>query len=155
MSEDFHTFDHPHPTSPLVEPLDDEGREFLAEALEVAVALRLPEGMAELSQLFTDRREQWFAMPEEERPDPNDFITAVSVLVGQRLAQTLGVDWVIYTDDEGTDLALQVPGERLHEAQNLYVFPLDGIASRWPQDGDGDVLAYYEGVTGYVREQFK
>jgi hypothetical protein len=155
MSEEFQTFDRIRPLSPTITPLDDEARAFLAEALEVATALGLPENIAELSALFQERREHWFAMDERDRPDPNDFVTAVSVVVGQRLAQVLGVDWVMYRDADGESLALLVEADRLEEGQDLYVFPIDGISSRWPQDGDDEVLAYYEGVSSYVREQLK
>lgn len=154
MSEEFHSFT-PRPPSPTVEELDDEARAFLTEAIEVAQALGLPEDVAELSRIFAERREQWYATASEERPDPNDFVTAVSALVAQRLAITLSLDWVRYTDDDGTDLALVVPAERVHEEQNLYIFPLDGVAARWPEEAEGDVLAYYEGVVATVRAELR
>lgn len=159
MSEDFGTSHLPGSPdrhfSPRVEELDDEAREFLAEALEVARVLGLPENMQHLSTLFGERRRQWYDSPESDRPDPNDFVTAVSVLVGQRLAHALSLDWVRYTDDDGTALALLAPAEKVHERQNLYIFPIDGVGARWPMDAEGEVLDYYEGVLAYVREQLR
>ena len=154
MSEDPGTFE-PRPPSPTIEELDEGSRALIAEALEVAQALGLPENIRELSDLFTERRAHWFGIPEAERPHPDDFITAVSALVAQRLALTLALDWVMYTDEDGTVLALMAPAEQVHADQNLYIFPLEGIAARWPEDGEGEVLAYYEGVVEHVRGQLR
>lgn len=155
MSEDLEGFDPTRPPSPTIEPLDDEATAFLEEAREVARALALPEGIDDISAIFASRRQQWFAMAEQDRPDPNDFITAVGVVVAERIAQTLNLDWVMYTDEDGTALALIVEAGRVTEDQNLYIFPLDGIASRWPEGEEGEVADYYAGVTAYVQDQLR
>lgn len=148
MSEDLERTD-----APTIVPIDEENQGFLHEALEVAQALGLPENVADLSELFAQRRAKWFADPEAERPDPSDFLIAVGVLIGERFARALDMEWVMYTDEDGDSLALMLDAEKTTEGETLYVFPFDGVAARWPDDGEGEIVDYYEGVCGYVKEQ--
>lgn len=155
MSEDFGNFLAPPPEgAPTLAPLDDEARRFVEEAAELARDIALPDDMTALSELFDDQRRQWYATPEAQRPDPNGLIAAVGSKVAESLKSELQLDWLLFTDANGTDIALVVEAERLARGESLYLFPFDAVAGRWEeQEPDGGVTLYHRGVVETVREE--
>jgi len=56
--------------------------------------------------------------------DPEEELKTFGIVFGQVLARELGMRWVVYRDDEGSDFALQ------YQDTELFVFPCDMIAKR-------------------------
>jgi hypothetical protein len=74
--------------------------------------------------VLDDLVEHWRLRPGGDRIDVNDLVNAVGISFGQHLANRLHLDWVIATDESGTDLALH--GEPGH----LVIFPANAVAKR-------------------------
>lgn len=61
---------------------------------------------------------------DDTRVDINTVINAVGIAMGQHLAKTADLTWVIATDDDGSDLALHgQPGD-------ILIFPANATAKR-------------------------
>lgn len=62
--------------------------------------------------------------------DPNAELTTFGIVFGQVLAREIPMRWVIYQDEQGSDLALQ------YQNLELFVFPCDMIAKRIEEGED-------------------
>lgn len=70
----------------------------------------------------------------ESGEDPNFFINMVGLAFGQYLVDTVGVAWVLATDEHGTEIAVHgQPGD-------ILVYPTNFVAKRW-ESGEAEFLA--------------
>lgn len=76
----------------------------------------------------------WTASLREQAQDPNPLINMVGIALGQHLVDTLGLRWVIASDEYGTELAVH------GEPGNVLVFPCNLVAKRW-QSGETTFIA--------------
>lgn len=74
----------------------------LRTAREAGVASDAPQ----LYRDFEDTVDQYIAALGAEEIDPTPFQQMFGVVVGEYLRKKLGMEWVIITDDYGTDLAI-------------------------------------------------
>lgn len=66
----------------------------------------------------------WANRPQKERIEPNDLVNALGIAFGQLLVETLGMKWMVATDEQGADLAVHsMPGD-------ILIFPTVAVAKR-------------------------
>lgn len=83
---------------------------------------------------------QWESTPAETREDPNPFINAVGIALGQHLVDALGLRWVIVTDQYGTEVAVHGdPG-------NVLIFPPNLVGKRFASRTTGFIAPLIEQV---------
>lgn len=69
----------------------------------------------------------WLALGSQDSNEINGAINAVGIRFGQFLVDEAGFQWVIATDQHGTDLAvLALPGRG-----DVLVYPANFVAKRW------------------------
>lgn len=86
----------------------------------------------------------------EGGPYTNDAISEVIALgtaFGDVLAQTLGLAWVRYCDDEGEELALR------YENTDVVVFPRTLLLTRLEEGGVVNLSVLYDEVCATVRQK--
>ncbi len=75
-------------------------------------------------------------------------IGTIGVAFGQRLVNEAGFEWVIVTDDYGTELAVRA----FPEKAEIVICPMDFVAKRW-EDGVTNFLdSGYEEIMQHVEE---
>lgn len=98
-----------------------------------------------LSVYFAEQRAEWFATPEDARPDPNPLINGVGAIVGDLFVQELGLRWVVASDEYGVEAAVSgSPGE-------ILVYPMNAVAKRWTPEAEGNLADYIGGTLEAVR----
>lgn len=83
-------------------------------------------------------------------PYTNDAVSEVIALgtaFGDVLANTLGMSWVRYCDDEGEELAL------CYENTDIVVFPRTMLLTRMEEGAPIDLTLLYEEVCALVRQR--
>ena len=73
-------------------------------------------------------------------------LQCLGVVLGDALAQELGLQWVMVDDESGRDPALQVPGT------TVLLFPLTMLAKRIERGEAVDVFELFNGVAAQVDE---
>jgi hypothetical protein len=69
----------------------------------------------------------WMHSPNDDSSDANAVINCIGVAFGQHLANTSPLEWVIASDDYGTELALYAfPGQG-----DVLVYPQNFVAKRY------------------------
>jgi hypothetical protein len=114
--------------TPRLEPLGDGERKWIEAHLRIARSF-----VAEYAQVQTEMLPTpealdtaWSAwLPDWERHDPNHIINAVGVVIGEHLVAELSLQWVLATDEYGTELAVH------GEPNNVLVFPANLDAKRF------------------------
>ena len=87
----------------------------------------------------------WAVQPVGEREDPNEVINALGMALGEHLARGLSLEWVVVTDEHGTDLALHGdPGDML-------LFPLSSTAKRY----ETQEYEFFEWFYDMIREDIQ
>jgi hypothetical protein len=99
-----------------------------------------------LDDLYAGWYEQWAAEPEDSREDPNDMINAVGLTFGQALVEGVGLDWVIVTDEHGTEIAVH------GEPGDILVFPPNLVAKRFERGETHFLQMVYDGIAEQVAE---
>jgi hypothetical protein len=107
---------------------------WLADNLARARAMATKYGgdatLAGLDGLWTT----WCAALRESGDDPNPLINMVGIALGQHLVDTLGLAWVLATDDAGTELAVH------GQPNDVLIYPCNLVGKRW-QSGETDFVA--------------
>ena len=80
------------------------------------------------------------------RPEQTYELQCLGVVLGDALAQELGLRWVMVDDESGRDPALQVPGT------TVLLFPLTMLAKRIERGEAVDVFELFNGVAARVDE---
>src|SRR5256885_11936526 len=115
------------PKGPKVEPLSQA--ELAWRDNQLAVAALIAERYTEANETppSLDRLDAcvtgWLA-DDDSRVDVNRLVNAVGVAFGVHLANHAALDWVIATDEQGSDLALH------GEPGNIILFPANAVAKR-------------------------
>ena len=125
-----------------------EANHEIARALADAVGLAGVDVLepANLDRVFAAWLEQWQALPEEDRDDPNPYINGVGIAFGQALVDRLGMRWVVASDEEGTELAVyRDPGDVL-------VYPPNLVAKRFVERETGFLEPLFDELEARLRE---
>lgn len=93
-----------------------------------------------------DFYDSWIETGEPQVEDPNIMINAAGVALGQLLSESLQIDWCIYEDQYGTDLALHTP------ANDVTLFPLSSVAKRFERRETSFLVGLYHGMVNQVNE---
>jgi hypothetical protein len=81
------------------------------------------------------------------RPDQTWELQSMGIVLGDALAQELGLRWVMVEDEYGRDPALAVPGK------SLLVFPLTMISKRVEANRPLDVFDLFNWAAQQVRDR--
>jgi hypothetical protein len=92
--------------------------------------------------------EGWQA-DDDSRADVNVLINGVGVAVGEHLSRQVGLDWVIATDEHGSDLALHGP------PGDILIYPANTVAKRVVAGETGFVRSLYDSLVSGVEERRK
>lgn len=123
------TDEAPEPQQPQRQKLDDADTAWLMRLWEEASRLGIDDSPDALEAFLSQRRDEWWATPESERTDPRPIIALTGAVAGRMIAEATGLEWVLFSDEHGTELGL-VPAD----GPDIGVFPLDVIARIW--DGE-------------------
>jgi len=102
-----------------VEPLNDAEREWVAA--HVAAARRAI-GEGEITAPALDAL--WEQTRGTEPPEQNDRVNVVGLALGQHLVDRFGLEWAVFSDEQGTEMAVRGPSD-------LTVFPTNFVAKRY------------------------
>ena len=117
-----------------IEPLNEAERQWVAE--NVAEATRMLGGNLTVEALD----DLWALLLRDDPDDPNPAINMVGLAFGHLLAERLGLSWVAFADEHGTEIALRGRAE-------LTVFPTNFVAKRYEGRETGFIApAFYEMV---------
>jgi hypothetical protein len=105
--------------SEQVEPLNDAERAWVAA--HVAAARRAL-GEGELTPAALD--ELWEQTRGTEPSDQNDRVNVVGLALGQHLVDRFGLEWAVFSDEQGTEIAVR-------GASDFTVFPTNFVAKRY------------------------
>jgi hypothetical protein len=79
-------------------------------------------------------------------PHETAKLQSLGVTLGDALAQSLELEWVMVEDDDGRDPALRVPGT------TVILYPLTMISKRIRRGESVDVVGLFDGVCERTRE---
>lgn len=103
-------------------------REFLAgQGVDISDAASIASGYDTLFSL-------WAAAPEGSKPDPNMLINIVGTALGEHLVNSTTMEWVVATDEYGTELAVR------NAANELLIYPANMVAKRWSAGETGELI---------------
>ena len=115
-----------------ISELTEREKEWLAFQLQIASAFierfsprdaSHPISLAALDRAFAT----WMATQPTESDVINGAINGVGMAFGQTLVDGLGMQWIIATDDQGSDMAVYgLPG-----SGDVLVYPANFVAKRW------------------------
>lgn len=74
-------------------------------------------------------------------------LQCLGIVLGDAFVQDMGMQWVIVTDEYGTDPALRDPNSR-----SILLFPLTMISKRIERGEQVDVLDLYNGVANEIEQ---
>lgn len=78
-----------------------------------------------LGRLLDKTANEWVQVPTKRRPDPGAYINNFGVGLGDHLCEQLGGHWIMYTDDAGSELTVEI-GEG-----GPLLFPIATVAQWW------------------------
>ena len=108
-------------TSSLVAELAGAGAELTPASLDTAFAA-------------------WLDSHNPDQQDPNPIINAFGSAFGQYLADTLGLNWVVTSDEHGTEMAVHgQPGD-------ILIFPPNLVAKRYVNRETGFFTPVYDAL---------
>jgi hypothetical protein len=124
---------------PTSSELSENERNWIAEQLAGAaefIETFSPPDTGAISLAALDRAfASWLATAESDTQAINKSINLVGIAFGQSLVDVAGFEWVIATDEQGSDIAVLA----LPDTGRVLVYPTDFIAKRWEQ-GECDFL---------------
>jgi hypothetical protein len=114
---------------PRIEALGDGERKWIEAHLRIARSfVGAYAGIQPTEELPTpeDLDDAWAAwLPQWERLDANAVINAVGMAFGEHLIAALNLQWVVATDEHGTELAVH------GEPCNVLFYPANFVAKRF------------------------
>ncbi|HMG44895.1 MAG TPA: DUF3806 domain-containing protein [Acidimicrobiales bacterium] len=137
-----------------IDGLSDGEREWIGAQLAVAVELAQrftgdTEPVPSLERLDETLR-RWRSTGEPSDPDVDTVVNALGIAYGEHVRQQLRLDWVIATDEYGTDLALHgQPGD-------VVIHPANATAKRVVAGDEGFFPSLYAAMAetvGALRRQ--
>lgn len=91
-----------------------------------------------LDAMYGDQLTSWLAIDVENRPDANTFINVLGVGLGEHLVRRTKLEWRIFSDEQGTELVVNLPNT------SLALFPLNAVAKRWVEAEPSFMVRYVE-----------
>ncbi|MGP6175029.1 DUF3806 domain-containing protein [Corynebacterium sp. A21] len=114
-----------------VQQLDDDTRQWIEDNLKVAENTGFGSTPPQLFEAFEATLTDYLVAKEKEDFDPTPFMATFGIAVGEYLRRELAMEWVIISDDYGTDLAI------LREAPDggqVYSCPIIVVGKRFDED---------------------
>jgi hypothetical protein len=99
-----------------------------------------------LSRYFGQLRAGWFATRRRKRPDPNPIINRTGAGLGELLIHSLGLRWVVVTDEHGTEMAVH------GDVGDIVLFPMNAVGKRWVDDDRASLGAFIDQASQSVRD---
>jgi hypothetical protein len=140
----------PQSKGPKVEPLS-EGEVGWRDA-QLAAAALIAERYTETTEAIPSLERldaciaAWLA-DDASRVDVNTLVNAVGVAFGCHLASKAALDWVIATDEQGSDLALH------GEPGNIILFPANAVAKRVAAGEIDFIVSLHNAMVGVVEQR--
>jgi Domain of unknown function (DUF3806) len=106
-----------------VEPLNDAERDWVAA--HVAPARPALGDNVDLTPAALD--ELWTQTSDSAPAEQNDRINVVGLALGEYLVGRFDLEWVAYSDEHGTEIAVRGPSD-------FTVFPTNFVAKRYERD---------------------
>jgi hypothetical protein len=135
-----------------IEQLSEKERRWVASQIEGAGkfvdAYSEPDAGQPLTLAALDRAfAAWLATNETDNQLVNAAINCVGIAFGQILVDGAGLNWVIATDQNGTDLAVYgLPGKG-----DILVYPANFVAKRWERRETNFLQASYSQIVEQVQ----
>jgi len=98
----------------------------------------------ELDEAFSN----WMRSHDAEKEDPNPMINMFGIVFGHYIIDDIGLEWVIVSDDIGTDLAVH------GESGSVLIYPLSFVAKRYVNKQTGFFSLFYPEIKKDV-ERFR
>jgi hypothetical protein len=118
----------PEADDPTLEPLTaaevDWVRSSIAELSEQDVRFG---DIDDLGRHYDEMLNAWLRLDETHRPDPNAIINQIGLAFGQYVADQAKLDWIVATDQHGTEIALH------RERGNVLLYPTTLVAKTWAE----------------------
>ncbi len=135
------------PAAETVEPLSDEAAAAIAQAS--AMTLRFVHdhvrgfdapnwSLQDLDDAFAG----WMAHGDKQNCPPDAVVQIVGAAFGEHCIRTLGMRWVTLTDADGTDVAIEGPGNG-QRYETLRSFPFAAVGKRIDAGETGFLVAMY------------
>lgn len=122
-----------------IERLTGAERVWLTDTLATLPREVASGGVTAVSGFAVQARHGWLSLPQEDRWDPETFVNAVGVAVGEALSQERGLDWAVSREDNGrTMMALLTPG------QEVVIYPIRAVAKWWSSESDATLQEHVE-----------
>lgn len=119
---------------------------WLHSLLEELRDLEVDVSPAGLSRYVDDEWRAWNATSPDRRSDPNPVINRVGAGLGVLLGGRLDLEWRVFTDRHGSDLAVR------GEPGGFTFFPMSSVAKRWTEGELDWVEPYMEWAERTVRD---
>lgn len=134
-----------------VEQIDADTRQWIEDNLRVAEDTGFGTTPPTLFEAFEKTLDDYLKAAATEEMDPTPFMATFGIAVGEYLRRELDMEWVVITDDYGTDLAI------LREAPDgalVYSCPIIVVGKRFDGDyQDGQLAEFCEHFLTASREQ--
>lgn len=83
-----------------------------------------------------------------EKPSSSDIVAGLGSVFGDRLSHAHQSDWIVVTDEYGTDFGILVYGYQ--------IFPLDFVAKRVATlDSEDPEMEFFSGMNSVINNEFK
>ncbi len=102
--------------------------------------------IASLSHAYDEHFESWASDTPDERLDPNPLINMFGIGLGEHFVRSTGLQWVVISDEQGTDLAVRHPSG---PGQST-LFPISSVAKRWVEGSTGFMTSFVSEATKRV-----
>ena len=131
--------------------LDSDERAWLDAMLKVLEEMGIRGNLDQLQELFDQQKAIWAANSDstvrlEERADASTLINMLGAGIGDLLEKELGLEWVIWEDQQGADIALYDPD--LETA----IYPMNFVARRWTGETKANLKEGYALVIQQMRD---
>jgi hypothetical protein len=141
------------PASLTIEPADESGLAWVDQHVAAAKSTIAAAGLDEAGELSPEALDRLYvALSSELRTSDashdavNQVVTTVGLAFGQVLADRLGLVWVVISDGESAEIALQgQPGDFL-------VFPTHLVAARWESGETEFLVSTFEDARAHLAE---
>ncbi len=138
--------------SPTIRAISEAERKWIADHLEAASRLVRSRLRGDEKSLTLETLDEAFAAciragDADTSSGANELINCVGVAFGQSLVDGLGFEWVIATDEYGTDLAVRA----LPETGDVLLYPTNFVAKRWERQEIFFLKRSYDQTEEHIR----
>ena len=129
-----------------VEELNQAERAWIATLLGELQSEHVEIERDAISRYFDQARRDWFETKPRKRADPNPIINRAGAGLGEVLIRSLGLRWVVLTDEYGTEMAAH------SEVGDIVLFPMNAVGKRWLDDDRASLAAFIDEASRSVRD---